>query len=173
MRPSTALLLLLLAALTPARASSQNVSAPAPGTAFCFGAAGPGCSTEASGGQAVYCRAVLGSSEVECMVHAGSLEHDSCCFEHPNGRGCGRRPEDARYCAHEWSKSQERTRHGLYWTRRLDPREANRSGLVDFDQYCAPSGTVVAAGDERYCCSRSAVALDERDLQGINRLRCR
>lgn len=135
----------------------------------CFGAMGPGCGE--SGGPA-YCRPALASSELECIVNAGSIEHDGCCFRHPDGQGCGGRPPASSYCQYEWDKAQSRTRHGLYWTRRVNPREANTGGQVDFQNYCAPSGSVIAAGDDRYCCSRTAVAIDERDPQGANKLRC-
>lgn len=164
-------LLRLLVLLLYAAAVSAAPEATAP--LQCFGAAGKGCTTSAAAGEPVYCRPVLGSGEVECMVHAGSLEHDVCCFQHANGRGCSGGAEDPRYCGYEWDKSRQRTSQGLYWTRRLRPQDVNRSGIVDFDQYCAPSGSVIAAGDDRYCCSRAAVALAERDPLGANKLRCR
>lgn len=141
-----------------------------PASAYCFGATGAGCG---SAGQPAYCRPALGSTELECMVSAGSIEHDGCCFLHPEGRACGGRSEDATQCSYEWEKAQRRVTQGLYWTRRVNPRDANTAGTVDFQKYCAPAGSVIAAGDDRYCCSRVAVALEERDTQGANKLRCR
>ena len=163
MRPFRLLFLLLLSA-----AASAVPAKDAP----CFGAAGNGCATIGERAQPGYCKAQPGGREVECVVNAGSIEHDSCCATHPNGRGCAGKGDDGS-CAYEWDKSQSRTAHGLYWTRRFDPLKPNRNGVPDFNQLCAPAGSVIAAGDERWCCSRSASALAERDLQGINKLRCR
>lgn len=144
------------------------------GNGNCFGAAGAGCGMLQPGSAGTaYCRPALGSSDVECIVHAGSIEHDSCCFRSPEGRECGGRNSQPQQCAYEWDKSQQRTSQGLYWTRRLNPRESNTSGLVDFDKLCAPSGTVLAAGDERYCCSRASVATGEHSAGGVIKLRCR
>ena len=149
-------------ALTAALLLACSAAAAAPA---CFGALAAGCSTAATGG-AAYCRAI--GTELECVVHAGSIEHDTCCLQSPQGRGCGQPPEQPAQCAYEWQKAQHRTAQGLYWLRRMNPR----SGGVDFNAYCAPSGTVLAAGDERWCCSRAASALAERDPQGVNKLRC-
>jgi len=163
--PVLVLCLLLGSTAAPAQTA---VSPAVPGA--CFGAAGQGCAT-GGGGQPAYCKPAGG--QLECMVHAGSIEHDVCCAAHPQGQGCGGKPGVAADCAYEWEKSQQRTSHGLYWTRKLDPQKRNRSGIADFNALCAPAGAVVAPGDERWCCSRSASALAERDLQGINKLRCR
>jgi hypothetical protein len=141
----------------------------APGPA-CSGVAGAGCSPPE--GQ-FRCQRLAGSSGLECIVSAGSIEHDLCCQQHPAGRGCGGRPGDARHCEYEWGKAQERLTNGLYWTRRFLSAERGRSTAQGFAEVCAPPGTVVAAGDERWCCARSAIALAERDQQGVNKLRCR
>lgn len=162
MRIALALLLLVVAA--PVAWAGASVAPE-----HCFGATGIGCG---AAGQPAYCRPALGSGELECMVSAGSIEHDSCCFRHPGGAGCGGQPATAD-CGFEWARAQQRVIQGLYWLRRVDPQQANRSGRVEFQTYCAPAGSVIAAGDERYCCNRAAVALDERDLQGSNKLRCR
>lgn len=142
-------------------------AAPGPG---CLGAVGPGCSPP--DGQA-HCQRLAAGAGLECIVSAGSIEHDLCCRQHPAGRGCDGRPGDPRYCAYEWDKAQERMTHGLYWTRRFRPGASGRGTGPDFAEVCAPAGTVLAAGDERWCCSRAAAALAERDQQGVNKLRCR
>ena len=158
---------------TPALGQERAAVAGAGGaSALCFGAAGPGCATGSQGGP-TFCRPQPGTPLLECMVHAGSIEHDTCCRAQPNGKGCGGKPEAPQQCSYEWAKAQDRTTRGLYWTRHLDPREANHGSQVDFDKYCAPAGTVVAAGDERHCCTRAAQAIEERDLHGGNRMRCR
>ncbi len=116
---------------------------------------------------------MLGTSELECMVSVGSIEHDSCCFLHPQGRGCAGNAGGGTFCAVEWDKAQDRLRRGLYWTRRFSPQVRNISGVVDFNTVCAPAGTIVDAGDQAYCCGRQAVPTRETDLNGIQRLRCR
>lgn len=167
MRPIAVLALLLLCLLLGSTVAQAQTAVPG----ACFGAAGQGCAT-GGGGQPAYCKPAGG--QLECMVHAGSIEHDVCCAAHPQGQGCAAgKAGAAAYCAYEWEKSQQRTSHGLYWTRKLDPQKPNRSGIADFNALCAPTGSVIAPGDERWCCSRSASALAERDLQGVNKLRCR
>lgn len=146
--------------------------------AWLWAAAGSGCPGLAAGDCSpfeglAHCQRSAGSSGLECIVSAGSIEHDLCCQQHPAGRGCGGRSGDARHCAYEWGKAQERLTNGLYWTRRFRPGASGRSTGQGFAEVCAPSGTVVAAGDERWCCARAAVALAERDQQGVNKLRCR
>lgn len=151
---------------TGAAALLLMFSSAAAGEPACFGALAAGCATTAATGGAAYCRAAGG--ELECVVHAGSIEHDACCLHSPQGRGCGHAPENPAQCAYEWQKAQHRTAQGLYWLRRMNPRGSG----VDFNAFCAPPGTVLAAGDERWCCSRAASALAERDPQGVNKLRC-
>ena len=141
----------------------------APGAA-CPGPTGAGCPP--SEGQA-HCQRLAGGSGLECIVSAGSIEHGLCCQQHPAGRGCGGRPGDARHCAYEGELAQARVTQGLYWTRRFRAAASAPTSAQGFSEVCAPSGTVVAAGDERWCCARAATALSERDQQGVNKLRCR
>ncbi len=159
---------LLLTMLLPCAALAA-LAQPSP---FCFGAAGEGCQTVGERSGAGYCKALPGGSQVECVVHAASIELDVCCHSHPDSRACGGHGADGA-CAHERDRSQSRTAQGLYWTRRFDSARANRSGVADFSQLCAPAGSVIAAGDERWCCSQQSAVLAERDLQGVNKLRCR
>ncbi|TJY59967.1 hypothetical protein E4T66_12355 [Sinimarinibacterium sp. CAU 1509] len=172
---------LLLAAISVPSQSQMTppgVPAAARVSPYCFGATGDGCSQLGGpAGRVAYCRPALGTSELECMVSAGSIEHDSCCFLHPQGRGCSNSAAggagNGAFCAVEWDKAQDRLRRGLYWTRRFSPQARNTSGVVDFNTVCAPAGTIVAAGDQAYCCGRQAVPTSETDLNGIQRLRCR
>lgn len=162
-----------VAAMAAAAADRGTATATAAGPSpYCFGAAGDGCATGGQGGPA-FCRSVLGSDALECMVHAGSIEHDTCCRANPGGRGCAAGQDTALACSFEHDKAKARTARGLYWTRHLDPRIANRGSEVDFDRVCAPRDTVVAAGDERHCCARAATASGELDQDGGARLRCR
>lgn len=139
----------------------------------CFGAVGPGCGPPASGA-AAYCRPALGSPELECLVNAASIEHDQCCAVHPEGAGCGVAPRTPSVaCEREWTLSRARVAQGLYWTRRFDPDLRHSGPLAEFSRVCAPSGSVLAAGEERWCCSRNAVPTAERGPDALIKLRCR
>jgi hypothetical protein len=138
----------------------------------CFGAVGPGCAPAAPGGTA-YCRPALGSAELECLVNGASIEHDQCCAAHPAAPGCRLPPAAQGLCAAEGALSRERVAQGLYWTRRFDPRQGHRGALAELSRVCAPSGSLLAAGEERWCCSRSAYPTAERGPDGLIKLRCR
>lgn len=138
----------------------------------CFGAVGPGCGTAALGGTA-YCRPALGSAELECLVNGASIEHDQCCATHPTAAGCRHPSPSQGVCAREKALSRERVAQGLYWTRRFDPRHRHSGTMADFSRVCAPSGSVLAAGEERWCCSLSAQPTAERGPDALIKLRCR
>src|SRR5262249_21190639 len=55
--------------------------------------------------------------------------------------------------------------HGLNWHRHVDRCRVDDDGIVDFAEYCAPAGTIVASTDRLKCCGRRTRAFRlERDL---------
>lgn len=91
-----------------------------------------------------------------CWVNAGSWAHDECCFSTPTGRWCGG-PLSAGNagCVASWDRAVHRVSHGLNWKRRVDMCRVDSDGIVDFAEYCAPSGTIVASTDASRCCSKA------------------
>ncbi len=89
-----------------------------------------------------------------CFVNAGSWAHDECCFTTPTGRWCGG-PLSANNagCVVSWDRAVHRVSHGLNWRRRVDMCRVDTDGLVNFAEYCAPNGTIVASNDANRCCS--------------------
>jgi len=55
----------------------------------------------------------------------------------------------------------------------MDPGHQQAYGLIDFAALCAPPQTVLASGDQRYCCSGGGEATGEQDAGGVIKLRCR
>jgi hypothetical protein len=89
-----------------------------------------------------------------CWINAGSWSHDQCCVTTPSGRWCGG-PLSAfnSGCVTSWDRALHRVQHGLNWKRRVDMCRIDNDGIVNFSEYCAPNGTVLAQGDENRCCS--------------------
>jgi hypothetical protein len=101
-----------------------------------------------------------------CVINAGSWAHDECCFANPSGVFCGL--EDAfasGTCGTAWNRAVHRVVHGLNWRRKVDQCRVDDDGIVDFAEYCAPAGTIVASGDRTKCCGRRTRAYRaSRDL---------
>lgn len=94
-----------------------------------------------------------------CHINAGSWLHDECCAMTANGSWCSTQslvvdPTSTVPCNAEWNLAMDRTARGLSWIRFVDQCRVDRDGLVDFAEYCAPGGTIVGQGDDRFCCSR-------------------
>lgn len=133
---------------------------------FCFGAVGAQCGAQQ--GLAGFC---MGGN---CPVNAGSWEHDECCWKNPNGLACKDGPLDyaapnrhRSVCAAEWDKAVLHFVGGLNWTRKVDFRKPNTTGIVVHADYCAPAGTIIRGEDAKYCCSRSARPLQPGDARQI------
>jgi hypothetical protein len=96
-----------------------------------------------------------------CWVNAGSWQHDECCFDNPDGRWCnGPVSEWATTCSASWERANHRLEHGLDWKRRVDRCRIDDDGAVDFAEYCAPNGTILASNDANRCCSGLSRAYD-------------
>ena len=146
---------LLLLALV-ASPSAQPVGARSPcALEYCFGAVGIGC----CGIPGIRSADVWGCEGSRCVVNAGSWDHDECCWQHGrDGTMCGVLVGPA--CNAEWDRAVHRTLHRLSWMRVVDRTHRETDGRVDRSQLCAPSGTIVARGDEGKCCARRGRALD-------------
>lgn len=94
-----------------------------------------------------------------CWINAGSWAHDQCCFTTPGGRWCGG-PLSALNlgCVASWNRAVHRVEHGLNWRRYVNMCRVNTNGIVNFAEYCAPGGTIIANGDQNRCCSGMARA---------------
>jgi hypothetical protein len=101
-----------------------------------------------------------------CVINAGSWDHDECCFANPAGVFCG--IEDAfasGTCGASWDRAVHRVVHGLNWRRDVNQCRVDDDGIVDFAEYCAPAGTIVASEDRLKCCGRRTRAYrTKRDL---------
>jgi hypothetical protein len=92
-----------------------------------------------------------------CWTNAGSWEHDECCEHHPLGHWCaGVASIASTACKSSWDRAVHRVTHGLGWRREVDRCRVDDDGEVDFEEYCAPRGVVVAAEDASACCSGRA-----------------
>jgi len=90
-----------------------------------------------------------------CSVSGGSWLHDSCCFRNLDGFMCEAGPAgDFNKCGNEFLTAINRMTSGLEWEREVDYGRPNSSGIVSFEGYCAPDGSVVHRDDGRYCCSK-------------------
>lgn len=128
----------------------------------CFGAVGSRCGgTPSSWPVDVPPFVQLGCTGDRCWTNAGSWEHDECCAVNPEGHWCGDLTTLAHTeCKAAWDRAVHRVTHGLSWQRRVDRCRVDDDGLVDFDEYCAPRGVIVATEDAASCCSRRARALN-------------
>ncbi len=139
---------------------------------YCFGAIGAHCGGIPIPGtpQGEY----WGCSGNNCVINAGSWEHDECCFRNDRvGTMCGVISGPA--CNAEWSKAVHRTLHRLSWKRRVDSCKSSERGpapgRVIHAEYCAPAGTIVAREDAARCCGGRARAFNFQDAgdQGLAR----
>jgi hypothetical protein len=107
----------------------------------------------------------LGCYNGTCWIHAGSWSHDECCASTPSGRWCGG-PLSAlnQGCIGAWNRAVHRTLHGLYWQRSVHMCRINNTGRVNFQEYCAPAGTILDVSDGNRCCSGQTRAYRTDDL---------
>ncbi len=127
----------------------------------CFGAGGANCGKES--GETSSCQ-----GGGHCLVNAGSIEHDTCCWANPKGAGCRNGVADFipntpvipgghdGRCVAAFGKAIEMTANGLSWYRDVDSNRRDRDGRVDMPEYCAPSGTIVHRNDAKYCCAANS-----------------
>ncbi|MFQ5328895.1 MAG: hypothetical protein ACE5D4_02775 [Thermodesulfobacteriota bacterium] len=140
---------------------------------LCFGAIGNNCGDVEAGELEYgdYCvrhDPITEPDRATCFINGGSWEYDECCVAKRVG---GDAPESEQgsclpriakllgqplVCQAEREKVAVRQLMGLTWVREVDSSVANRDGKVAFEEYCAPSGTIVHWDEvPRYCCSRS------------------
>lgn len=127
----------------------------------CFGAVGLSC----DGVLVLPGGTIAGCNGDQCVINAGSWDHDECCFTNPNGHFCGvQNAASGPTCTTQWDKAVHRVTHGLSWRRTLDRCRHDTDGRVDFAEYCAFDGTIVASNDTAKCCSQRARPYDaQRD----------
>jgi hypothetical protein len=92
-----------------------------------------------------------------CVVNAGSWAHDECCAsEGAAGVFCSVEGtlQPGGPCQGSWDRAVHRVIHGLNWRRHLDQCRVDGDGRVDFADYCAPAGTIVARSDRTRCCGQ-------------------
>lgn len=134
-------------------------SAPAFAAEYCFGAVGQGCGMFAGGplGSVATCLPNLPGvrKDTLCQVSGGSMTHDPCCADHPNGEWCGGSPATSE-CRTEWNRAVSRFVWGYNWRRNVDSKKENTTGNVVFNDYCAPATAGVHKNDANQCCSRRA-----------------
>jgi hypothetical protein len=130
----------------------------------CFGALGANCEgiPDGWGVPPIVDEAVrAGCLGGWCWINAGSWNHDQCCFANPNGQWCaGPASSFASGCNASWDQAHHRLDHGLNWRRRIDTCRVDTDGVVDFAEYCAPAGTIVASTDAARCCSGATRAFN-------------
>lgn len=125
---------------------------------YCFGAVGQQCGgITFSGVDFAACTpyAYVTNHSV-CAVSAGSMTHDPCCADHPNGKMCGTTPEDPDVCKSQWDRAVHRFFWGYQWVRIVDRTVPNTSGDVVRADYCAKAGQGLHKNDVEFCCSRDA-----------------
>ena len=134
----------------------------------CLGAVGLSCNGVVVGPQGIF----AGCNGNDCVVSAGSIDHDDCCMRIPNGHFCGvGNALSNTGCNAEWDKAIHRLAHGLQWHRTVNRCEI--SSAVVMSEYCAPDDTILASADAAKCCSGRTRAYDAQadrlhhDLQGV------
>jgi UDP-N-acetylenolpyruvoylglucosamine reductase len=135
---------------------------------YCFGSAGQMCGGMPLPGvpQGEY----WGCTGTQCVINAGSMEHDKCCYDNPKvGNMCGPGTATSQVCLKELTKAAHRIVHRLFWKRWVDTCYANTTGIVDHAQYCAPSGTIVAREDAFACCNEKVRAYNPANVQDQRR----
>lgn len=124
---------------------------------YCFGAAGQGCGTFGGGrlGSVASCVPNLSGStrDLTCQVNGGSMLHDPCCVRNPYGVFCGKSPSTTQ-CQTSWDRAVNHTIWGYNWTRKVNSKKENTSGIVVFADYSAPNGRGVHRNDRSFCSSR-------------------
>lgn len=124
---------------------------------FCFGAAGMQCGSFAAGKLAgvAFCAPAGQTDRANCLVSGGSLNHDPCCFDSPNGVLCGGNGS-SNACQAAWDRSVHRAVWGYQWVRKVDTKKDNTSGDVVTADYCGRSNAPVHLHDTEYCCAGNA-----------------
>ena len=131
------------------------------GTNQCFGAVGVNCDGVIPNWVPVPQDGLVaqaGCFGSTCWINAGSWVHDQCCFGNTAGRWCGGplTALNTGSCVPEWDRAVHRVKHRLGWERTVDTCRVDGDGAVNFAEYCAPGGTILAATDVNRCCSGSA-----------------
>ena len=91
-----------------------------------------------------------------CLIDGGSWQHDTCCWEHPEGWFCSKQFGGTSACKDFFGTAVSRTKWGLNWKRKVNQDTLNATGTVVRSQYCALKDSYVHADDAQYCCSNSA-----------------
>jgi hypothetical protein len=127
----------------------------------CFGAVGIDCDGAVPNGLPVPQDGLVaqaGCSAGVCWINAGSWVHDQCCFGNTTGRWCGgiATSLSTSSCVAEMDRAVHRVAHRLGWKRAVNMCRVDSDGVVNFSEYCAPGGTVVASTDANRCCAGGA-----------------
>ena len=123
-------------------------------TEYCFGALGAEC------GGAQFNIPILALCGLgHCSINGGSWRHDECCAAHPAGMACRYGPADQLTghdgnCVSEWNRALGGISYA--WGRGVDFSKPNATGLVNFADYCAQSGSRLHKDDVAFCCSGQA-----------------
>ena len=141
----------------PATATASPSSRTGSG---CFGAAGGECQGPPVGTCDPPRREGNGAHYGNCQINGGSWQHDTCCWEHPEGWFCSKQGFGGAICKDLFDTAVYRTGSGLNWSRKVNQDTLNASGTVVRSQYCALKGSYVHADDAKFCCSNSS-----RDLR--------
>ena len=126
---------------------------------FCFGGLGQRCGITKEGLTTPLALCAAGI----CWINAGSWIHDECCWRFPNGYACRGGPQDVNdgNCANEFALAVAHLAAGYNWTRRVNFNERTLTGVVRFNEYCAPTGTIVHRNNVNRCCTRMARPLNQ------------
>lgn len=138
----------------------------------CLGAAGMRCGDEL--GQAGTCLPGVQT----CTINVGSWKHDECCVRNPTGGMCGLNPaapvgpggisSSSTVCQAEFNMAVARLLTPFSWTRHVDFARVNTTGTVEHALYCAPVGTLMAEGEERFCCTGRVRVLASAERAGLS-----
>lgn len=119
----------------------------------CFGAIGSRCGITSEG----FDTPISLCLNNQCLINAGSWDHDECCWQFPNGKLCRApgAPNDGR-CATQLSKAISRLTAGYNWRRDINFETENATGVVVRTTFCARPGTIVHRNDVDRCCNNSS-----------------
>lgn len=125
---------------------------------FCFGALGNNCGQPQG---AIPLSALCANGT--CFINGGSWDHDECCFRNKGGHVCDFPNSDdgSGRCRAEFDKALRLSAKGFSWSRSINFQDANTTGRVDHQKYCAPINTLIQAEDRSKCCSGSTRVLSD------------
>jgi hypothetical protein len=128
----------------------------------CYGAVGNQC----DGVGTPFVTAHPLQAQVE-WVTPGSIKHDSCCYQHPEGyacRGYGTKTVDEnRFCRQEWDSAVRDTREGYTWKHTFGPYVRDQGDTPSsINNLKAPDGTRLSISDEKYCRAGSFLEKNQR-----------